>query len=428
MLSPLSQLAEEQIGANKADVKVKILNLLQTTEDLIYFKDTNSVFTLCSDSLTRAITGGLEESLVGKSDFDLFDCESAAQFYSDEQEIMETGQPVIGREEKGKDVWVLTSKYPLWDADGNIVGTFGVSRDINEQKMTQFKLAETNQKLVEASRRAGMAEISTNVIHNVGNVLTSVGVAVAQSNHINDNQKFDGIEKVAELIDEHREEELFFKEGNRGSHIPDYLRELSKTLKQEQSSIRKELADTRRHLEHIKRIVAHQQDLATSSQIIERVDLSELIADAILMSSSSLRKHKVHVSTDFTDGLFLETDKHLVQQIIVNLLRNAKHACLESDTTPHQIKIIAANVASNQFAISIVDNGVGIAEENFVKLFNHGFTTRKKGKGFGLHSSANSARELGGSLSVRSDGIGKGATFVLTLPGKLNEHQVQDKA
>ena len=146
------------------------------------------------------------------------------------------------------------------------------------------------------------------------------------------------------------------------------------------------------------------------------------------MSSSSLRKHKIHVTTDFTDGLFLETDKHLVQQIIVNLIRNAKHACLESDTTPRQIKILAANVASNQFAISIVDNGVGIAEENFVKLFNHGFTTRKKGKGFGLHSSANSARELGGSLSVRSDGIGKGATFVLTLPGKLNEHQVQDKA
>jgi len=415
-----TQLGEEKNDAGNSDVKVKILNLLQTSEDLIYFKDTNSVFTLCSDSLTRRITGDLNKSLIGKSDFDLFDRESAEQFYRDEQEIIRTGKPVIGRQEKGNDIWVLTSKYPLWDTEGKIVGTFGVSRDINEQKLTEFKLKETNQKLVEASRRAGMAEIATNVIHNVGNVLTSVKVAVAQSVEINDNLPLEKVGKVAELIEEHRADENFFKAGNRGSHIPQYLRELAKNLKSDQVEFRKELADTRRHLEHISQIVAQQQLHATALKVIERVNLSDLISDAILMSSSSLQKHKIDITCDFEDGLFVETDEHQVMQIIVNLIRNAKHACLESDTLPRGIKIFAANAASDQFTISVVDNGVGIAKENFAKLFNHGFTTREQGKGFGLHSSANSARELGGSLSFKSDGIDKGATFVLTLPGKLN--------
>lgn len=420
MLSPLPQLGAATNSVGDADVRVKILNLLQTTEDLIYFKDTNSVFTLCSDSLTRRITGGLDESLIGKSDFDLFDHESADQFYQDEQEIIRTGKPVIGREEKGNDIWVLTSKYPLWDTDGKIIGTFGVSRNINEQKLTELKLKETNQKLIEASRRAGMAEVATNVIHNVGNVLTSVKVAVAQSGDINDNLQLNKLEKVAKLIEENQTDEHFFREGHRGSHIPQFLRELTNSFKSEQAKVRGELDDSRRHLEHISQIVAQQQQHATGSKIIERVNLSDLISDAIQMSSSSLRKHNIDVSCDFEDGLFVKTDQHQVLQIVVNLIRNAKHACLDSGTSPRRIKILAANIASDQFTISVIDNGIGIAEENFVKLFNHGFTTREQGKGFGLHGSANTARGLGGSLSVHSDGIGKGATFVLTLPGKLN--------
>ena len=137
------------------------------------------------------------------------------------------------------------------------------------------------------------------------------------------------------------------------------------------------------------------------------------------MSSSSLANHNIQIIRDFSDGMIVETDKHQVLQIIVNLIRNAKHACLESPNFPRRIGISASNTAGNSFCIAISDNGIGISPENIVKLFTYGFTTRQRGKGFGLHSCANVARELGGSIDVQSDGLGKGATFVLTLPGKL---------
>ncbi|QEG21276.1 ATP-binding protein [Mariniblastus fucicola] len=405
------------------DVDIRIRNLLQRTEDLIYFKDLNSVITLCSDSMTVRFTGSSDESIVGKSDFDFFDRECAEKFFADEQEIIRTGKPIFGVVQTelrdGKTAWVSSSKLPLFDVEGKIIGTFGISRDITAQREMELELHKSNQKLVDASRRAGMAEIATNVLHNVGNVLTSVKISVSHSGDLCEGFAFDKIERVADLIEQHGTDEDFFAPESRGSHIPEFLRQLTKSFEAEQSKVRAELANCRRHLDHISTIVAQQQDYATASKVIERVDLSKLISDAITMSSSSLENHNIRVVRDFDEGLLVETDKHQILQIIVNLIRNAKHACLESESLPKQIMISASNIGQDRFSIRVSDNGIGIAKENILKLFTYGFTTRDKGKGFGLHSCANSARELGGSLAVKSEGLGKGATFVLTLPGKL---------
>ncbi len=404
------------------ELQIKINNLMQTTTDMIYFKDLNSVFTLCSNSTTANLTGGLEQSIIGKSDFDFFDLECAERFFHDEQEIIRTGEPIIGKIESeirnGENTWVFSSKLPLRNESGEIIGTFGVSRDITEQKKTELKLKETHQQLVDASRRAGMAEIATNVIHNVGNVLTSVQVAVAHSDEICGQLPYEKIDRVADLIEQHANDDGFFRDGERGSHVPEYLRALAENFRTEQTKIRKELADTRRHLNHISNIVAQQQQ-HTGSELIETVDLSELITDAIMMSSSSLEQHNIAVVRDFEEGLVAETDKHRVLAIIVNLIRNAKHACQDSTAKERWIKVSVDNDSDGSFSISISDNGIGIEKDNMVRLFTHGFTTREQGNGFGLHSGANSARQLGGSISVFSEGPNQGATFVLTLPGKL---------
>lgn len=406
------------------DLHDKVRNLLTHTTDFIYFKDCNSVFTLCSESLLERLTGSREGTLAGKSDFDFFDTECAQRFFEDEQEIMRTGEPIIGKVEmearNGKNTWVFTSKLPLRNVEGKVIGTFGISRDVTKQKQTELKLQETNEKLVEASRRAGKAEIATNVIHNVGNVLTSVKVALTQSEEICSEFPSSNLDRVADLIERHGKDADFFEPSQRGSHIPEYLRGLSKSFEEEKAKLKKELADSQKHLDHISRIVAQQQRYAAVSKFIEKVDLSELVSDAIQMSSSSLKNHKIEVIQNFNEGLVAYTDKHQVLQIVVNLIRNAKHACLDSTNIPRRITISATNLGESQFAIRVEDNGIGIAEKNFAKLFTYGFTTRQQGKGFGLHSCANAAKELGGSLNVSSDGPGKGATFVLTLPGKLN--------
>lgn len=420
---PLS--IDANFDQSEADLRDKFRNLLRYTTDKIYFKDRNSTFTLCSDSLEKHLAQPGQESIVGKSDFDFYDFECATKFFDDEQEIMRTGQPIIGQVDtetrNGEITWMFSSKIPLRDADGNIIGTFGISRDITEQKQTELELSEANRQLVDASRRAGKAEIATQVIHNVGNVLTSIKVAVSESDKICSQQPFDKLERVADLIQTHADDECFFQEGQRGSHIPDYLRSLATSLEDDKAKLKKELADCKRHLEHMSMIVAQQQKHATAVQVIQRVDISQLVSDAIQMSSSSLKNHYIGVVRNFKDGMFVETDKHQVLQIIVNLIRNAKHACLDAGSGPRMITIAVEDSGDEQFTISVADNGVGVAEENLAKLFTYGFTTRKRGNGFGLHSCANTAKELQGSLSVHSDGVGKGSTFVLTLPGKLNE-------
>jgi signal transduction histidine kinase len=112
--------------------------------------------------------------------------------------------------------------------------------------------------------------------------------------------------------------------------------------------------------------------------------------------------------------LILE-DRRADAELVTRKLRNAKHACQDSERADKRLTVRVANGAG-RIKISVIDNGVGIPPENLTRIFNCSFTTRKDGHGFGLHSAALAAKEMGGSLTVHSDGSGQGATFTLELP------------
>ena len=159
-----------------------------------------------------------------------------------------------------------------------------------------------------------------------------------------------------------------------------------------------------------------QQQYATGSRVLEQVDLAEVLDDAIKMSSGSLERHRILLVREFETGIQMMLEKHRVLQILVNLVRNAKHAVQDLDLDPRMIKVAVTRPDEESVTIEIIDNGVGISPDNMINLFKHGFSTKPNGHGFGLHGGANSAKELGGSLTAHSDGLGKGATFKLTLP------------
>jgi C4-dicarboxylate-specific signal transduction histidine kinase len=135
------------------------------------------------------------------------------------------------------------------------------------------------------------------------------------------------------------------------------------------------------------------------------------------MNNGSISRHKVKVVRDFAEVPPVLTEKHKVLQILVNLIRNAKHACDDSGRDDKQINLRVAN-GDGRVKISVGDNGIGIPPENLTRIFGHGFTTRKEGHGFGLHSGALAAKDLGGTLVAFSDGPGRGATFTLEIPTK----------
>lgn len=288
--------------------------------------------------------------------------------------------------------------------------------EIAERTHAQAELERVHGQLLDASRQAGMAEIATNVLHNVGNVLNSVNVSAILVSDLAQKSSAQGLGRVVALIHEHQSDlGTFITTDVRGKHLLPHLNNLAQHLAAEQSTIVRELDSLRTNIEHIKDIVSMQQSYAKVGGANEIIGAVDLLEDALRINAGALIRHEVEVERDFDGEPMLNVDKHKVLQILVNLIRNAKYACEESGQ-PHRRITLRLRRSEGRVRIAVMDNGVGIAPENLTRIFNHGFTTRATGHGFGLHSGALAARELGGSLTVRSDGPGLGAIFTLELP------------
>lgn len=279
------------------------------------------------------------------------------------------------------------------------------------------ELRAAQAELVTTARQAGMAEIATNVLHNVGNVLNSVNVSAQVLRDKVRTSKGQGVSKVVQLLKEHSHDMgEFMGHDPKGQMLPDYLGKLAEALAAEQQSMLDELALLTKSIDHIKDIVATQQSYAGTSSLMEPVLLRDLIEDVVRICDVSLARHTITLIKDFNDVPPINLDKHKVLQILVNLINNAKQALEPVNDRPSQIILRLESAGNEQVRIVVQDNGEGIAPENLTRVFEHGFTTRASGHGFGLHSCILAAHGMGGDLIAQSEGQGKGATFILVLP------------
>jgi C4-dicarboxylate-specific signal transduction histidine kinase len=294
--------------------------------------------------------------------------------------------------------------------------TAELQKEILERERAQTELEGIHRQLLTTSRQAGMAEVATNVLHNVGNVLNSVNVSANLVVTRMQKSGASGLAKVVALLRAHDGDlGTFITTDSRGKHVVRHLENLSEHLKAEQTATVQELESLRANIDHIKDIVTMQQSYAKVAGVQEIINVIELVEDSLRLNAGALVRHGVGLLRDFEGHPVVNLDKHKVLQILVNLVRNAKYACEESGRSDRQITLRVASL-EGRVAISVIDNGVGIAPQNLTRIFNHGFTTRAAGHGFGLHSGALAARELGGSLTAHSDGPGLGARFTLELP------------
>jgi len=393
--------------------------LLDHSPDHIYFKDKDSRFLRCSHALLRRLGLRDHDDVLGKADHNFFHVDHASESLEDEKRIMATGEPVIGKVERevwadGSVSWVLTSKMPYRDKSGEIIGTFGISKDMTLLKTAEAELERANRQLVTASRQAGMAEVATGVLHNVGNVLNSVNVSTTVLCDLVRRSKITSVQKLAQWLRNDPPDAAVASDTKAGQ-LRDYVAKLSEHLANEQRTLLDELTLLSEHVGHMKEIVAMQQNYAKVSGVSEPLPASSLVEDALRMNSAALSRHDVHVQCEFAEVPRVLVDRHKVLQILINLISNAKYA-LDAGMPARKTLTIRIQSEGERVAILLIDNGVGIVPENLTQIFHHGFTTRKTGHGFGLHSSALAARELGGALRVQSDGPGRGATFVLELP------------
>jgi signal transduction histidine kinase len=318
--------------------------------------------------------------------------------------------------------WVYVKGHPEKNTDetGKLkISLSGVVMDITLRKEAENNLKQLNQQLINLSRLSGMSEIATSVLHNVGNVLNSVNVSVSFIQDIIKKSEIENLNKLSDLIIQSiKNDPDFFKHNEKGKMIPEYLSDLSKNLLIEYKEINDETINLNKNLEHIRDIVHMQNDVSGISGISEKVNLVEIVDIAIKMSCNISECYGIIIERKFDYNRDIIVNKSKLLQILVNLIRNAKDS-LESDVY-NTYKTITIQTKKNpdddSIVISVQDNGVGILAENINKIFSMKYTNKPRGHGFGLHSSALAANELGGCLSVHSEGEGKGALFQLKIP------------
>lgn len=319
----------------------------------------------------------------------------------------------------------LTSHATAIGESGDLSLSTGMERSdeigllaVEFDNMTR-KLEQSRTQLVDLSRQAGMSEVATGVLHNIGNVLTGMSVSTSQALEKTQKLNVPDVVAMAELLGKHEDDlGAFITTDKKGKLIPKFLGQVGENLNAQRKVILDELESVGQSLNHITDIVRMQQSYAKVNGVMEKVRPIDLANDALRINSASLKNTDVEIVRKFGEVPPITTDRHTVLQILVNVLNNALWAVSETDSAGKRItiRIGLAPDGDDRLQIIVSDNGVGIAPENLTRVFSYGFSTRSDGNGFGLHTGALDAKALGGSLNGASEGPGKGATFTLELP------------
>ncbi len=318
----------------------------------------------------------------------------------------------------------LMSNAVLVGLDDTADVHFGIDRDdevgvlSREFDNMMEKLAASRAALVDTAREAGKSEIATGILHNVGNVLNSVNVSTSMLAKKTEELATKDLEALNAIIAEHAADLAgFMSTDPRGQHFQPFLSALTDQLCKGKNSIATELKSLDVGIDRIRDLVNSQQDYVNRAEVIEICDLSTVVERAIKVSEDvEGHHHDFEVTREFDEIPRVPIDRYKTLEILVNLIQNARQAIDACEGGERKLTVRLQAPDEHQILIEVQDSGVGIAQDSLAKVFDHGYTTKPRGHGFGLHSAANAATEMGGSLTAQSDGVGKGATFVFRLP------------
>lgn len=411
----------------------------------IYVKDQQGRFLLVNGWFEHIFSIPRSE-LIGRRDEDLYGPEIAAKLVENDARVFRTGSVVHFEEEvllQGELRTYISSKFPLRTPDGSISAVCGISTDITDRKRAERALQQANEQLeqrvaertqqlhaahrelLDRARHAGMAEIANSILHNLGNALTGITVSSTVLRERVYSLPIGSVGRVASLLLEVPPDERgsYLAQDERGQQIPGFLSKLHARLEEERKLLLEECSALGSKIEHAASVIATQQSYARARiRLRERARLCDLLEDAIrLCAVGEHADELIHREYGAEEPGFY--DRHVIVQILVNLISNAKNAVRERQGLARPRITLCVRQDEEQTSVAVSDNGVGFDEHIKARLFTHGFTTRDRGHGFGLHSSALSAKALGGRIEAHSEGPGQGARFELLLPRTLPDSE-----
>lgn len=316
---------------------------------------------------------------------------------------------------------LLEKQKQLNEKNQALIKTQGELKDLNqtlEQKVLErtAELREAQAKLVESARAAGVAEVAINVLHNIGNVLNSVNVINQTNFEIIKTSKTSAVLKTAELMmDNIGQIGDYLSEDPRGRRIPELFVKLGNVLKDENHALEENTSRMLNSISMMTNIISTQQKYAKTDLLQEDIQLSLILDETINTQANLIEDNHVQLKRHYRDVPDIYAEKAKVYQILNNLLMNAIQALKPNKEDNRVIELDIFPEESN-IVFEIRDNGVGIEKEQLTKIFHHGFTTKKSGHGFGLHSCANLMAEMHGEIYADSQGPKNGACFKVVFP------------
>jgi PAS domain S-box-containing protein len=427
-LSAVHSTARDEAQKSSSQSQASLLSLIESTDDLVCSLDLEGNLRFANSAMRHEFSRRFGQELVPGQSLFMAATSEQHELWRQNFARVASGQRLRFEEEYAIAERRSTFEVninPIQDEGGRVTGMTVFSRDITSRKESESRLGEMHRTLVDVSRLAGMAEIATGVLHNVGNTLNSLNVSTQLLDEQIRTSRITALAKVTGLLREHTHDlGTFLTTDPQGQKIPVYLLALTEHLLEERMALSKEVAAINQSVEHIDSIVTMQQKYARTIGALEELPVPQLIDEALRLHAASFERLGITIERDYAQVPLIVVDRHKLLQILMNLLTNARHALVESGAQDKRLRIRVRQAPEDQHLIvEVEDNGVGIAPENMPRMFTQGFTTKKTGHGFGLHISALAATELKGRLTCASSGAGQGATFTLELPMTGQEDQ-----
>jgi len=405
-----------------ATSKVYVDNVLRSMADSLLVIDANLTIGSVNPSLLELL-GYREDELIGQSPGLIFG-EEFAQGSIIENLLLQGSVSGIESSFLTRDsrlIPISVSGSMMQDEQGQFQGLVCVAQDITERKHMEEEKLQLHEQLLDTSRQLGMAEVASDVLHNVGNVLNSINVSIGVIADLLKSSMVGDVGRISQLFEKHREDlGTYFATNPKGKLIPAYLEKLSGQLLEEQRVTIAEIGRLRENAQHAQQCVAAQQDIAKIRGITEPISVVELVEEALAANQELLETSQIEVSREFHEIPQLIVDKHQVLEVMVDVIRNACQAMASVPTKELVVRAKLIPGPPDSVCLEVQDSGVGIVSGDLIKIFGQGYSAKNGGRGMSLHSGALMAKNIGGALRAHSEGVGHGATFSLDLPGNFH--------
>jgi PAS domain S-box-containing protein len=416
-LQDITELKQSEItlkGLNESLEKEKYFldSLMDNMPDAIYFKDLECKFIRVSKHMVNKF-GTTHTDIIGKSDFDFHKNGKAVQAFKDEQEIMQTMVPKIDYIEKsiqenGADRWVSSTKMPLINTRGELVGTFGMSRDVTEVKRLE---EESQAAVLDKAVAQGKFEIASDVMHDIGNAVVGFGAYLTRIRRMQEKDNPENLRNLAMFFEENKPAIITAIGEAKAGAVIKMLAGIALTQRSNHEEVNKSIVEQFNIITHIQEILDIQRQYITGHESQERkpVNLRNIVNESLAMLFATIDKKAIAVSLEIADDLpIIKGDRTKLTQVMLNVFRNSIEAI---DKAAEEKTIsVSALVVEGELVIRVRDSGKGFDKSLSGQLFNKDFTTKDSTTGMGLYGCRTILDTHEATIAMTSEGEGKGAT------------------